>query len=152
MVVWVQFSGFPVHFYHKELLFALGNMIGRAIKLDFHTANQQRARFARMAVEVDLSKPLVPRIRLDGKWQKVEFENLPVVCFECGKIGHTKLNCPALSQALAVATLSGTPSPPPGTAAGRRRRGGIRGFCWVRSGDVGIKEITPQFSRFPKTR
>ncbi|CAI0553870.1 unnamed protein product [Linum tenue] len=112
MVVWVQFPGFPVHFYHKELLFTLGNMIGRAIKLDFHTANQQRAKFARMAVEVDLSKPLVPRIRLDGKWQKVEFGNLPIVCFECGKIGHTKLNCPSLSQALTVASQSGAPSPP----------------------------------------
>ncbi|CAL1412959.1 unnamed protein product [Linum trigynum] len=117
MVVWVQFPGFPVHFYHKELLFTLGNMIGRAIKLDFHTANQQRAKFARMAVEVDLSKPLVPRIRLDGKWQKVEFENLPIVCFECGKIGHTKLNCPALSQALTAATHAGSPSSPSAAAA-----------------------------------
>ncbi|CAI0428480.1 unnamed protein product [Linum tenue] len=117
MVVWVQFPGFPVHFYHKELLFTLGNMIGRAIKLDFNTANQQRAKFARMAAEVDLSKPLVPRIWLDGKWQKVELENLPIVCFECGKIGHTKINCPTLSQALTIATQSGTPSPPSVAAA-----------------------------------
>ncbi|CAI0626277.1 unnamed protein product [Linum tenue] len=96
MVVWVQFPGFPVHFYHKEILFTLGNMIGRSIKLDYHTLHQERTKFARMAVEVDLSKPLVPRIRLDGRWQKVEFENLPVVCFECGKIGHTKVSCPSL--------------------------------------------------------
>ncbi|CAI0406011.1 unnamed protein product [Linum tenue] len=94
MVVWVQFPGFSVHFYHKELLFLLANLIGRAIKLDFHTMHQQRANFARIAIEVDLSKPLVPRIRLDGKWKKVEFENLSVVCFECGKIGHTKVTCP----------------------------------------------------------
>ncbi|CAI0420604.1 unnamed protein product [Linum tenue] len=96
MVVWVQFPGFPVHFYHKDLLFSLGNLIGRAIKLDFHTLHQQRTRFARVAVEVDLSQPLIPRIRLDGKWQRVEFENIPIVCFECGKIGHTKISCPEL--------------------------------------------------------
>ncbi|CAL1355125.1 unnamed protein product [Linum trigynum] len=96
MVVWVQFPCFPVHFYHKDLLFSLGNLIGRAIKLDFHTLHQQRTRFARVAVEVDLSQPLVPRIRLDGKWQRVKSENLPIVCFECGKIGHTKISCPVL--------------------------------------------------------
>ncbi|CAI0399275.1 unnamed protein product [Linum tenue] len=93
MVVWVQFPGLPVHFYHKELLFTMGNLLGRSIKLDYHTQHQQREKFARMAVEVDLSKPLVPRIRLDGRWQKVEYENLPVVCFECGKVGHTNVSC-----------------------------------------------------------
>ncbi|CAI0467961.1 unnamed protein product [Linum tenue] len=51
-----------------------------------------------MAVEVDLSKPLVPRIRLDGYWQKVEYENLPMVCFECGRVGHTNLSCPDLNR------------------------------------------------------
>ncbi|CAL1371623.1 unnamed protein product [Linum trigynum] len=68
MVVWVQLPGFPVHFYHKKLLFTLGNLIGGTIKLDYHTEHQQRAKFGRMAVEVDLSKPLVPRIRVDGRW------------------------------------------------------------------------------------
>ncbi|CAL1384291.1 unnamed protein product [Linum trigynum] len=29
MVVWIQLPAFPVHFYHKEILFTLGNMVGR---------------------------------------------------------------------------------------------------------------------------
>ncbi|CAI0547351.1 unnamed protein product [Linum tenue] len=119
MVIWVQFPGLPVHFYHQELLFALGNMIGRAIKLDFHTQHQQRAKFARMAVEVDLSKPLVPRIRLDGKWQKVEFENIPVVCFECGKVGHTKIICPTIYKDRPIAGVQDRlPAPASEVAAG----------------------------------
>ncbi|CAI0550174.1 unnamed protein product [Linum tenue] len=104
MVVWIQLSSFPVHFYHKEILFTLGNMIGRSIKLDFHTQHQQRAKFARMAVELDLSKPLVTRIRLDGKWKYIEYENLPAVCFECGKIGHTTSSCPSLTANMPAAT------------------------------------------------
>ncbi|CAI0424966.1 unnamed protein product [Linum tenue] len=112
MVVWIQLPGLPIHLYHKEILFTLGNLIGRAIKLDFHTLHQQRAKFARIAVEVDLSKPLIPRIRLDGQWQKVEYENLPVVCFECGKVGHTRLYCPLVARIEANNNSAGERSSP----------------------------------------
>ncbi|CAL1355746.1 unnamed protein product [Linum trigynum] len=98
MIVWVQLPAFPIHFYHREVLFSIGNLIGRTIKLDYHTQHQQRARFARIAVEVDLSKPLATRIRLDGKWQYLEYENLPILCFECGRVGHTKEVCPSSVQ------------------------------------------------------
>ncbi|CAI0421306.1 unnamed protein product [Linum tenue] len=114
MIVWVQLPAFPVHFYHREVLFSVGNMIGRAIKLDYHTLHQQRAQFARIAVEVDLSKPLVIRIRLDGAWQYLEYENLPVLCFKCGKIGHTKETCPDLKPAtpqLAMVEFGNPPEP-----------------------------------------
>ncbi|CAL1398876.1 unnamed protein product [Linum trigynum] len=127
MVLCVQFPGLPVHFYHQELLFALGNMIGRAIKLDYHTQHQQRAKFSRMAVEVDLSKPLVPRIRLDGRWQKVEFENIPVVCFECGKVGHTKITCPLICQNRSDAEGQGR-LPSPISDAGVEVSGDVAGF------------------------
>ncbi|CAI0469648.1 unnamed protein product [Linum tenue] len=118
MIVWVQLPAFPVHYYHREVLFSLGNMIGRTIKLDYHTLHQQRARFARIAVEIDLSKPLVTRIRLDGQWQYLEYENLPEVCFECGKIGHSESSCPKLmapSPPLAMVEFGSTPEMAPAT-------------------------------------
>ncbi|CAL1358153.1 unnamed protein product [Linum trigynum] len=96
MIVWVQLPALKVHLYHKEILHMLGNLIGRTIKLDYHTLTQQRAKFARLAVEVDLSKPLVPRIWLDDEWQAVEYENIPAACFECGRIGHVSSACPLL--------------------------------------------------------
>ncbi|CAL1393438.1 unnamed protein product [Linum trigynum] len=112
MVAWVQLPAFPVHFYHQEILFSLENMIGRAIKLDFHTQHQKHVKFARMAVELDLSKPLISRIRLDGKWQYIEYENLPKVCFECGKVGHTTATCPSLCESavsIGIGTAAGSP-------------------------------------------
>ncbi|CAL1354545.1 unnamed protein product [Linum trigynum] len=69
MIVWVQLPALEIHFYHKEVLTTLGNLIGRTIKLDYHTLNQQRAKFARLAIEV-LGKHLVPRIWLDDAWKK----------------------------------------------------------------------------------
>ncbi|CAI0430802.1 unnamed protein product [Linum tenue] len=113
MIVWVQLPALKIHFYHKEVLTSLGNLIGRTIKLDYHTLTKQRAKFARLAVEVDLSKPLVPRIWLDDDWQKVEYENLPTVCFDCGKIGHQSTDCPLLrtSSLMAIVTAGGGDTP-----------------------------------------
>ncbi|CAL1402103.1 unnamed protein product [Linum trigynum] len=107
MIVWVQLPALKVHFYHREILTSLGNLIGRTIKLDYHTINRQRRKFARLAVEIDMSKPLVPRIFLDDQWQKVVYENLPTACFECGKVGHKSDDCPLLRPAIPSVQLFG---------------------------------------------
>ncbi|CAI0397573.1 unnamed protein product [Linum tenue] len=117
MIVWVQLPALKVHFYHKEVLHMLGNLIGRTIKLDYHTLTQQRAKFARLAVEVDLSKPLVPRIWLDDEWQAVEYENIPTACFECGRIGHVSAACPLLQPTTSpVKAVQGLQTSPTATA------------------------------------
>ncbi|CAL1378765.1 unnamed protein product [Linum trigynum] len=115
MIVWVQLPALKIHFYHKEVITMLGNLIGRTIKLDYHTLTQQRAKFARVAVEVDISKALVPRIWLDGEWQTVEYENLPAVCFDCGRIGHNKGTCPQnkMQEASSQGNVAG--GSPPGS-------------------------------------
>ncbi|CAL1370524.1 unnamed protein product [Linum trigynum] len=95
VVAWVQFPELPVHFYHREILFAIGNLVGRTVKLDYHTENLERGKFARIAIELDMSKPLPTRIRLDGAWQQVLYENLPTICYSCGRIGHKEDSCPS---------------------------------------------------------
>ncbi|CAI0557812.1 unnamed protein product [Linum tenue] len=94
VVAWVQLPELPAHFYHREVLFALGNLLGRTVKLDYHTENLLRGKFARIAVDLDMTKPLATRIRLDGHWQQVVYENLPHICYDCGRIGHTEEVCP----------------------------------------------------------
>ncbi|CAN1744110.1 hypothetical protein LINPERHAP1_LOCUS2009 [Linum perenne] len=84
MVVWVRFPHLPIHFYHPQVLTSLGNLLGRTIKIDFNTQRAERGKFARIAIEINLSEPLAPVIELDGALQKVEYENLPALCFECG--------------------------------------------------------------------
>ncbi|CAI0432654.1 unnamed protein product [Linum tenue] len=125
VVAWVQLPELPIHFYHREVLFALGNLLGRTVKLDYHTERMERGKFARIAVELDMTKPLKTRIRLDGFWQQVIYENLPEICFECGRIGHSEVACPELhnsqasiSQAGAADLLQSPEEQPPEQPAG----------------------------------
>ncbi|KAE8699632.1 hypothetical protein F3Y22_tig00110575pilonHSYRG00018 [Hibiscus syriacus] len=54
---------------------------------------QLRGKSARLAVLVDLNKPLLSCIRIDGSLQRLEYEGLQQVCFECGLYGHAKEQC-----------------------------------------------------------
>ncbi|CAN1818831.1 hypothetical protein LINPERHAP1_LOCUS28511 [Linum perenne] len=114
MVVWIRFPHLPIQLYHKQILSSLGNLIGRTVRMDHNTQTAERGKFARIAVEIDLNEPLVTGVELDGAWQRVEYENLPELCFSCGKVGHEKGSCPSLLQLPAPPlSKSHRPSSPP---------------------------------------
>ena len=94
IVAWIRLSEMNIHFYHKNIHRRLGQIIGPVIKIDSNTVAAQRGKFARLAVELDLQKPLVSQFNLEGRIQRVEYENLPMICFGCGKFGHYKDTCP----------------------------------------------------------
>ncbi|MBA0880090.1 hypothetical protein Goshw_005331 [Gossypium schwendimanii] len=58
------------------------------VKLDVHTNCDRKERFEQLAVCVDLRKPLVAIIRINGRLQQVECEALPNICFKCGLYRH----------------------------------------------------------------
>lgn len=84
----------PLHYYHKRILKLLGQIIGKVLRIDYNTESATRGKFARIAVDVELNKPLVSQFLLDGKLQRIEYESLPSICFECGKYGHILSECP----------------------------------------------------------
>ncbi|CAI0560220.1 unnamed protein product [Linum tenue] len=62
-----------------------------------------------------MTKPLKTRIRLDEFWQQVVYENLPEICFKCGRIGHSEAACPKLHNppaSLSQANVSDLPQVP----------------------------------------
>ncbi|KAH9648695.1 reverse transcriptase domain-containing protein [Citrus sinensis] len=93
IIAWIRLLGMPLHYYHKRILRMLGHVIGNVVRTDYNTESASRGKFARIAVELDLAKPLYSQFLLDGKVQKVEYENLPTICFECGKYGHLSSSC-----------------------------------------------------------
>ncbi|KAI9087634.1 hypothetical protein K1719_030504 [Acacia pycnantha] len=70
-----------------------GNSIGKVLKLDVHTASRGRNKFARVCIELDLTKPLVPHYMVDGVLKQVEYESLHALCLNCGLFGHFKESC-----------------------------------------------------------
>ena len=76
----------------------IGDQIGEALKVDHLTLGKMRGKYARVCVNIDLSKPWVKGIHLgvgNGKyWQPFRYEAVPIVCFCCGRIGHNEESCP----------------------------------------------------------
>lgn len=73
----------------------MGNRIGKAIKIDEMTLLKARTLYARMCVEIDLNAPLLPSYIVDGNHLKIEYEGLHLICFHCGRMGHSLETCPA---------------------------------------------------------
>lgn len=98
MAVWVRLPFLPFEYYQPKLLCRVGNLLGKTLKVDRTTELAPRGKFARLCVEIDVAKPLVPKIIVGSKIQKVEYEGLGVVCFSCRCIGHREESCPTVKN------------------------------------------------------
>ena len=65
--VWVRLHNLPIHFWDQKILASIGNAIGRYIKMDTQRIDERIFTFARICVEVDLSKGLPGSIKLNHK-------------------------------------------------------------------------------------
>lgn len=79
----------------------LGSKLGGMLKIDKVTSIQSRGQFARICVELDLAKPLLPKIIARGILLNLEYECLHMICFRCGKYGHKEINCPENKEKVA---------------------------------------------------
>ncbi|XP_039063785.1 uncharacterized protein LOC120208632 [Hibiscus syriacus] len=93
VIVWVRLSRLPYRYYTKMLLRSIASLIERVIRVDYNTNAGEKGRFARIAVVVNLNKPLIPCISVDNFNQKTGYEGLQQICFNCGIYGHAKENC-----------------------------------------------------------
>ncbi|MBA0739476.1 hypothetical protein Gogos_012745 [Gossypium gossypioides] len=93
-VVWVRLLGLPEGYYSNFILKAIGQAIGPMIKIDDNTEKAKRGHFVRMVVCVDLRKPLLSKIKINERRQRIEYDSLPNVCFGFGLYGHSIDACP----------------------------------------------------------
>ncbi|XP_021747123.1 uncharacterized protein LOC110712972 [Chenopodium quinoa] len=76
----------------------IGSKIGKVIRIDKHTESQSRGQFVRFSIEVDLTKPLLSKFRMNGRIWKIQYEGLRMICFKCGKLGHKEEQCDILHK------------------------------------------------------
>ncbi|XP_058775267.1 uncharacterized protein LOC131649522 [Vicia villosa] len=93
VVVWVRIAGLPIEYCDSRVLTCFGNRIGRTVKVDKTTMKQERGKYARICVTVNLSKPLLAMLRIQGSCYKIEYEGLHLLCLVCGRYGHYKESC-----------------------------------------------------------
>jgi hypothetical protein len=93
VAVWVRISGLPIEYYDPKVLSFIGDRIGKTVKIDRNTSSQERGKYARLCVEVDLNKPLLGMFDIKDKIYKVEYEGLHLLCLTCGRFGHYKEGC-----------------------------------------------------------
>ncbi|KAL8166809.1 hypothetical protein V2J09_008308 [Rumex salicifolius] len=91
---WIRLHDLPVILYEESILLQLASAIGKPIKVDQQTLHTNRGRFARICIELDLSRPLKGAIIINGSRFLVEYEGLHTICFGCGRFGHFQPSCP----------------------------------------------------------
>ncbi|MBA0819314.1 hypothetical protein Gohar_021348, partial [Gossypium harknessii] len=76
---WIVFGHLPGHLYNWKILWEIGELIGKVVRLEFNTDSRARGRFARIVIFINLDKPLVSQILINGVIQRIEYESLPIV-------------------------------------------------------------------------
>ncbi|KAJ0981964.1 hypothetical protein J5N97_010219 [Dioscorea zingiberensis] len=94
---WVRFLNLPTEYWEPEPLDSVAASIGRVIKIDDTTCIQDRAKYARVCLEIDLTRPLERGVWVNTGRSKcfvpILYEKLPVFCYNCGIVGHGAINC-----------------------------------------------------------
>lgn len=98
MPVWVRLHNLLLHFWHHNVLIAIGNSLGKFLKIDKDRLTRGIFNFLRLCVEVDLSQGLAYHITLNfnnTQWtQPLEYKKKAFRCRGCLQIGHLHSACP----------------------------------------------------------
>ena len=93
--IWVKLPNLPLNCWSDNSLSRIGSVLGVPIYADECTTKMLRVSFARILVEIDVTKPAVKEVMVEdpsGRTfvQRVDYDWLPAFCNKCQKIGH---NC-----------------------------------------------------------
>ncbi|KAE8811248.1 retrotransposon protein [Hordeum vulgare] len=98
--VWVQVLDLPPGRRTEELGMALGNWMGKAVRVDVDKEGIARGNQLRVRVKISVFQPLVRVFFLkssledEGRtWYDFSYEKVPHFCFECGRLVHVKGVC-----------------------------------------------------------
>ncbi|KAH0687778.1 hypothetical protein KY284_018331 [Solanum tuberosum] len=99
--IWITLPELPWHCHYMDILTPLLSPIGKALYLDSATVQKTRGSVAKVRVQIDLTKERPQHVWLGfsekdpnlGKWQVIEYEDVPSYCIYCKHQGHIIGEC-----------------------------------------------------------
>lgn len=96
--VWVRLPRFPIECCREDVLHMLASMLRKPVGPSSQTLGKKVMTFARICVELDLSRPLPDAVEMCAgsySWvQQLDYETLPFRCRLCHEYGHLVRRCP----------------------------------------------------------
>jgi hypothetical protein len=98
--IWIQIHDMPLGCMSKGVGFKIGESMGKVEEVAIAADDVGWGKYLRVRVAINLYKPLERgrRLKLAGTecWVPFRYEKLPVFCYRCGRIIHTKTGCSVL--------------------------------------------------------
>ncbi|KAI0488519.1 hypothetical protein KFK09_028353 [Dendrobium nobile] len=95
--IWIHFPGLPLSCWDEENIPMIASMIGTPLMLDGNSFKWGKREYARCCVRIELEKKLPTGVWIEGiherTYQRVEYEKLTSLCYQCGRVGHSKSVC-----------------------------------------------------------
>ncbi|XP_058756719.1 uncharacterized protein LOC131629930 [Vicia villosa] len=91
--IWVKLPNLPLYLWGETSLNKIGSALGVPIVTDECTANRLRISYARILVEMDITKDLPIEITIrdnvgEKMQQAIDYKWRPILCGRCQKFGH----------------------------------------------------------------
>lgn len=108
VAVWVRIPELPLELYNDKFLKRVGASLGVMLKIDRLTSIHSRGQFARLCMELDLEKPVVPQVKVRGVVLNLVYEGLHTICFHCGVYRHRESDCNLKKVAIQMGVTTAT--------------------------------------------
>ncbi|CAN0905673.1 hypothetical protein LINGRAHAP2_LOCUS23805 [Linum grandiflorum] len=86
-MVWVELPDLPIEFYNPIAVMRIASRIGKPVGVDRATKERARGKYARVCVEVNLTKALLPKYKIEGIPYLIVYEGFHKICTNCGAYG-----------------------------------------------------------------
>lgn len=103
MELWVRILNLPLGWMNRTKRSKAASLIGQVMKMDVDADGKASGAFLRARVVIEVDKPIRRGVLLrmkrdeEPRWFHVQYEK-PFICFSCGKMGHSELECPTSAK------------------------------------------------------
>lgn len=97
------FNEIPIEYFNEDTSMEIKQQVSKSLTSDQNTSMMIRGKFSLVCVEVNLTQPLISKVKVGKLVQVTEYEVIHIVHFDCDVFDHRMEKCP-LEQAVASTT------------------------------------------------